>query len=90
LAIDFYALQSRKSLPCERTLRDILNRMGYRLERIQEGKPLKETKETDAIFANVKRVQEQVRGDPEALEISVDTKAKVALGDYARGGKNQD
>ena len=28
--------------------------------------------------------------DPEAQEISMDTKAKVALGDYARGGKNPD
>ncbi len=74
----------------ERTLRDILNRMNYRLKRIQKGKPLKKTKETDAIFANVKRVREQVRKEPETLEISVDAKAKVALGDDVRGGKNPD
>jgi hypothetical protein len=80
----------QETLPGERTMRDILNRMNYRLKRIQKGKPLKKTKETDAIFANVKQVQNQVRDDPEALEISVDTKAKVALGDYVRGGKNQD
>src|SRR5947209_12281752 len=79
----------KEALPGERTLRDILNRMNYRLKRIQKGKPLKKTKETDAIFANVKQVKKQVRDDPEALEISVDTKAKVALGDYVRGGKNQ-
>jgi hypothetical protein len=78
------------ALPGERTLRDILNRMNYRLKRIQKGKPLKKTKETDAIFADVKQVKGQVRDDAEALEISVDTKAKVALGDYARGGKNPD
>ena len=81
---------SQEALPSERTLRDILNRMNYRLKRIQKGKPLKKTKETDAIFANVKQVREQVRNEPEALEISVDTKAKMALGDYARGGKNPD
>jgi hypothetical protein len=80
----------KEALPGERTLRDILNRMNYRLKRIQKGKPLKKTKETDAIFANVKRVQKEMRDDPETLEISVDTKAKVALGDYARGGKNPD
>src|SRR3954464_12734042 len=80
----------QEALPGERTMRDILNRMNYRLKRIQKGKPLKKTKETDAIFANVKQVKGQVRDDPEALEISVDTKAKVALGDYARGGKNPD
>ena len=81
---------SREALPSERTMRDILNRMNFRLKRIQKGKPLKKTKETDAIFANVKEVQEQARDDPETLEISMDTKAKVGLGDYARGGKNQD
>jgi hypothetical protein len=77
-------------LPSERTMRDILNRMGYRLRRIQKGKPLKKTAETDAIFANVKAVREQTRSDPDALEISVDTKAKVSEGEYARGGKNAD
>jgi Rhodopirellula transposase DDE domain len=77
-------------LPRERTLRDILNRMNYRLKRIQKGKPLKKTEETDAIFANVKEVREQSRNDPEVLEISMDTKAKVSVGDYVRGGKNPD
>jgi len=81
---------STEKLPSERTLRDILNRMNYRLKRIQKGKPLKRTKETDAIFANVKQVQEQSRNEPETLEISMDTKAKVALGEYVRGGKNPD
>jgi Rhodopirellula transposase DDE domain len=80
----------REHLPSERTMRDILNRMNSRLKRIKKGKPLKKTKETDAIFANVRAVQQQVRDDPETLEISMDTKAKVALGDYVRGGKNPD
>jgi len=81
---------SKAELPSERTLRDILNRMNYRLKRIQKGKPLKKTEETDAIFANVKEVREQSRDDPEVLEISMDTKAKVSVGDYVRGGKNPD
>ncbi len=77
-------------LPSERTMRDILNRMGYRLKRIQKGKPLKKTAQTDAIFANVRAVREQSKNDPQTLEISVDTKAKVGEGEYARGGKNAD
>lgn len=86
-------LQAKKgyaaeSLPSERTMRDILNRMGYRLKRIQKAKPLKKTKDTDAIFANVRAVHEEVKNDPKTLEISMDTKAKVNEGDYARGGKN--
>ena len=79
-----------EKLPSERTLRDILNRMNYRLKRLQKGKPLKKTAETDAIFANVDQVREQVRDEPETLEISMDAKAKVALGEYVRGGKNPD
>jgi transposase len=81
---------AKTDLPSERTMRDILNRMGYRLKRIQKGKPLKKTKETDAIFANVKAVRQEVKNDATTLELSMDTKAKVNEGDYARGGKNPD
>jgi len=77
-------------LPRERTMRDILNRMGYRRKRLQKGKPLKKTKETDAIFANVAAARAEARDDPGTLEISIDTKAKVAVGDYVRGGKKPD
>ncbi len=89
------ALKSQKGyaeadLPKERTMRDILNRMNYRLKRIQKAKPLKKTKDTDAIFANVAAVRAEVKNDPHSLELSADTKAKVHEGDYARGGKNPD
>jgi len=89
------ALQAKKGyadrdLPKERTMRNILNRMNYRLKRVQKAKPLKKTKQTDAIFANVAAVQQEVKSDPASLEISIDTKAKVSEGDYGRGGKNQD
>src|SRR4051794_39737938 len=81
---------ARADLPAERTMRNVLNRMNYRLKRIRKGKPLKKTRETDAIFANVAAVREQARDDPATLEISMGTKAKVALGEYVRGGKNPD
>jgi hypothetical protein len=81
---------AEEALPSVRTLRDILNRMNYRLKRIRKGKPLKKTKDTDAIFANVQAVRQEVRDDLQTLEISIDTKAKVAVGDYSRGGKNPD
>lgn len=88
-------LQTKKGyagddLPSERTMRDILNRMGYRLKRIQKAKPLKKTKETEALSANVQAVREEVKNDPATLEISIDTKAKVYEGDYSRGGKKPD
>jgi hypothetical protein len=78
---------SADRLPKERTLRDILNRLGYRLKRIQKAKPLKKLPQTDAVFANVQAAHQQYRDDPETLEISVDAKAKVNEGDYSRGGK---
>jgi hypothetical protein len=81
---------AEEALPSERTMRDVLNRMNYRLKRIRKGKPLKKTKDTDAIFANVQAARQEVRGDARTLEISIDTKAKVAVGDYVRGGKNPD
>ena len=80
---------AKEHLPSERTMRDILNRMNYRLKRIRKGKPLKKTPQTNAIFANVKAVKKEIK-PPDTLEISVDTKAKVDEGDYARGGKNPD
>lgn len=81
---------SEVEVPSERTMRDILNRMNYRMKRIQKGKPLKKTKDTDAIFENVKAVRAKAEADPETLEISVDTKTKVKLGEYSMGGKNAD
>src|SRR5437764_554799 len=70
--------------------RDTLTRRNYRRKRIQKGKPWRKTKETDAIFANVRGVRQEVRDDAGTLEISADTKAKGAVGDYGRGGKKPD
>jgi Rhodopirellula transposase DDE domain len=79
-----------EQLPHERTMRNILNRMNYRLKRIQKAKPLRKTKQTDPIFANGAAARQKYGDDPETLEISIDTKAKVNEGDYSRGGKNPD
>ena len=79
----------KKQVPATRTIRDILNRMNYRLKRIQKAKPIKKTKDTDAIFDNVRERHEQYENDDETLEISVDTKAKLSLGEYSQGGKTR-
>jgi hypothetical protein len=44
-------------LPCENTIGVILNRLDYRLKRIQKTKPLKKIPETDDIFENVDEVK---------------------------------
>jgi len=77
-------------LPAERTMRDVLNRMGYRPARVRKGRPLKKTADTDLIFADVVAARAEAAADPGSPEISVDTKAEVAEGAYVRGGKNPD
>ena len=44
-----------EDLPCENTIGTILNRLGYRLRRVQKAKPVKRVRETDAVFENVHR-----------------------------------
>ena len=51
-------------LPAERTMRNILTRMNYRLKRIRKGRPLKKTEQTDAIFANVVAVRRRLAPIP--------------------------
>jgi len=78
-----------EDLPCIRTLGNLLNRLGYRMRRVQKTKPLKKIKETDAIFDNVHAVNKAADADPESLRISVDVKAKVAVGDFSRDGETR-
>jgi Rhodopirellula transposase. len=77
-------------LPCENTIRNMLNRMGYQLKRIQKTKPLKKIPETDAIFENVNKVNCQADENPKTLRLSIDVKAKVNIGEFSRGGKSRE
>jgi len=79
-----------EDLPSERSLRRILNRMNDQLKKIQKGRPLKKSQDTDAVFDNVQAVKAAARADTETREVSADTRAKVPRGDYSRGGKNTD
>ena len=64
----------------------ILNRLGYKLRRVQKAKPLKKVRHTDAIFDNVERENRASDEREDSLRISIDTKAKVDLGEFSRGG----
>jgi Rhodopirellula transposase DDE domain len=46
---------SEAQLPSPSTMAEVLNRMGYRLRTVIKAKPQKKIKETDAIFANIKK-----------------------------------
>jgi Rhodopirellula transposase DDE domain len=46
---------SAEQLPAPSTMAEVLNRMGFRLRKVVKAKPQKKSKETDAIFANIKK-----------------------------------
>ena len=81
---------SEEELPCENTIGNILNRLGYNLKRVLKAKPAKKIKEVDEIFENVWRVNEESDNNPKSLRISIDAKAKLNIGDFSRGGKSRD
>ena len=78
-----------ENLPCEKTIGNILNRLGYRLRRVQKAKPQKKIKETDAIFDHLKEVNPASDEREDSLRISIDTKAKVDVCDSSRGGTSR-
>ncbi len=80
---------SDAELPCENTIGNILNRLDYRLKRIQKIKPRKKIPETDAIFDNIATVNCELEANPHQYRLSIDTKAKVSIGDLSRHGKTR-
>lgn len=78
-----------KDLPCVRTISNILNRLGYRLCRVQKSKPIKKIKETDDIFDNLVKVNDESDKQEDSLRISIDTKDKVDLCNSSRRGTSR-
>ncbi|WP_411286480.1 ISAzo13-like element transposase-related protein [Phenylobacterium sp.] len=75
-----------EQLPHTNSIGEILNRLGFKLRRVQNSKPLKKVRETDAIFQNV--LQENRASDvrQDSLRISIDSKANLDFGEFSRGG----
>jgi transposase len=71
------------------SLNNLLNDMGYSLKKVQKTKPLKKIKETNKIFENVHKKKNAAMNNNRTALISVDTKDKVLLGPFCRGGKNR-
>jgi hypothetical protein len=76
-----------EELPSRQTIGDILNRMGYSLKKTQKIKPLKQIPETEAIFENVAQANQAAAHQTKCLRISLDSKAKVKIGNLSRDGK---
>lgn len=75
-----------EELPHENTIGRMLDRLGYKMRRVQKAKPQKKIKETDAIFENVHQCNAASDERPDSLRISIDTKAIIKLGELSRGG----
>lgn len=76
-------------LPCEHTIGNILNRLGDRWRRVQKAKPVKRVRATEAIFNNVHQENHASDDREDALRISIDTKAKLNVGAFSRGGTSR-
>jgi hypothetical protein len=80
---------THKHLPSRRTLSTLLNNLGFVLRKVQKCKPLKKIPETNAIFDMLRPLNEAADKDPGCLRISIDAKAAVNIGPFARGGKSR-
>ena len=75
-----------EELPTNATLNTKINELGYNLKKVRKVKPLKKIEQTDAIFENLKKVHSENKGKDNVVRISVDTKDKVKIGEFSRGG----
>lgn len=76
-------------LPTVRTIRNKLNELGYRPNKVEKCKPLKKVPQTDAIFNQVHQINDAADTQDGVLRVSIDTKARVKIGPFSRGGYNR-
>ena len=60
-----------EELPHPRTFQRLLNRLNYRLRRVQKTKPLKKIPETEAIFEQVAKANGESDEREDSLRISI-------------------
>jgi len=78
-----------KELPSNNTLNNKINELGYQLKKVQKTKPIKKIPETDDIFQNLKKVHEKYQSQSNVVRLSIDTKDRVKIGPFSRGGKSR-
>lgn len=76
-------------LPTEETLRVKRNILGYYPRSVQKSRPHKNIPETDAIFDEFSHVPAEAAQDETVLRVSMDAKATVGIGPFARGGPSR-
>jgi len=77
------------ALPTNRTLNTILNELKYTLKTVKKTEPIKKVPETELIFDNLNRIHEIAMEDDEIVRLSIDTKDRVKVGNFSRGGKSR-
>ena len=78
-----------EELPSERTLNTITNDMKYTVRTVKKTKPKEKIPETDFIFENLDRLHKEAAEDDEIVRLSVDTKDRVKIGKFSRGGTSR-
>lgn len=76
-------------LPTNQTLNRVVNNLGYKMKRVLKVKPLKKIPETNTIFENLKIIHEEIEDKNNIVRLSIDTKDRVKIGDFSRGGKSR-
>ena len=80
---------SDDELPTAETITTKLNELGYSPPKGGKDTTPKKLPETDAIFEHLKEVNKQADANKQTLRISMDAKAIVKIGPFARGGKSR-
>lgn len=78
-----------EELPTAEVIRQRLNQLGYGLKRVAKTKPIKQIPETEAIFKEVNRINQQADDESTRLRISIDAKVGIKIGEFDRGGKTR-
>ncbi|GGJ99989.1 hypothetical protein GCM10007063_23000 [Lentibacillus kapialis] len=80
---------TEEDLPTNQTLNTKINEQGYQLKKVKKVKPLKKIEETDAIFDNLHQVHYENQSKSNVVRLSIDTKDRVKIGPFSRGGKSR-
>ena len=78
-----------EELPVERTLNNIANGLKYTMKTVKKTKPMVKIPETELLFDNLSRLHEKASKDEKTVRLSIDTKDRVKIGRFSRGGKSR-
>jgi len=78
-----------EELPNRQTINTKLGELGYYPKKVAKSKPKKKIPETDAIFEELKKVNQSADEASDILRLSMDAKARIKIGPFSRGGKSR-